>query len=315
MYIDNRDWGLYNQRLVNRGRIVTIFLKENVLNWKGELDRMNRGKRGSPYEYPNTIIWIGFGIKCIFHLGYRQLQGFMEDVCAFLNFSIPDFRTFWWRVNSMEKQGIRFNPIPKNRRINIAIDSTGLKLVNDGEYRTKKYKKIKNWAKFHAAIHEGTQEALNIIITKDNVGDCREFGSLLDPFADILNKVDADGAYDTNNAFEYCKEHGIYPGIPVKSNASLKRLGARRDAIGEQFGVPKRFGRPPNWVRRLSYEYKKNKQDEWRKNTNHGDRWGVEGFYSRFKRQFGEYVFSRKPGNVEKEIIAKTNLLNFYITS
>ena len=74
----------------------------------------------------------------------------------------------------MEKQGIRFNPIPKNRRINIAIDSTGLKLVNDGEYRTKKYKKIKNWAKFHAAIHEGTQEALNIIITKDNVGDCRD---------------------------------------------------------------------------------------------------------------------------------------------
>ncbi len=29
----------------------------------------------------------------------------------------------------------------------------------------------------------------------------------------------------------------------------------------------------------------------------------------------GEYVFSRKSGNVEKEIIAKTNLLNFYINS
>ncbi len=60
---------------------------------------------------------------------------------------------------------------------------------------------------------------------------------------------------------------------------------------------------------------KKNKQNECRKNTNNGDRWRVEGFYSRFKRQFGEYVFSRKSGNVEKEIIAKTNLQNFYITS
>ena len=108
MYVDNRDWSLYNQRLVNRGRIVTIFLKENALNWKDELDRMNRGKRGSPYEYPNTIIWIGFGIKCLFHLRYRQLQGFMEDVCTFLNFSIPDFRTFWWRVNN-EKHRLLFS--------------------------------------------------------------------------------------------------------------------------------------------------------------------------------------------------------------
>ena len=58
----------------------------------------------------------------------------------------------------------------------------------------------------------------------------------------------------------------------VKSNASLKELGARRDAIGEQFGVPKRFGRSPNWIRRLSCEDKKNKQNEWRGNTNHGDR-------------------------------------------
>jgi aminopeptidase C len=79
--------------------------------------------------------------------------------------------------------------------------------------------------------------------------------------------------------------------------------------------VPKRFGRPPNWARHLSCEDKKNKQNRWRKNTSHGDRLGVEGFYSRFKRQFGKYVFSRKSGNVEKEIIAKTNLLNFYITS
>ena len=65
---------------MNKGRIVTIFLKENVLNWKDELDRMNKRKKMSAYEYPNTIIWIGFGIKCLFHLGYGQLQRFMEDI-------------------------------------------------------------------------------------------------------------------------------------------------------------------------------------------------------------------------------------------
>lgn len=309
-----RNWNLYNRQLINRGRLVTLFLKENSLDWQKELEKINLSKRGSPYTYPNTIIWIGFGIKCVLHMGYRQLQGFMEDICKLLKFSIPNFRTFWWRIEKMEKQGVKFN-IPKNdSRINVAIDSTGLKLVNDGEYRTMRYKKTKSWIKLHAAVREKTGESLNIIITKDNIGDCKEFIPLLNPLAKMVDKVDTDGAYDTNKNFEYCKEHSLYPGIPVKANASLKRLGTRRNAIGEQFGVPKRYGRPPNWLRTLSRKDKKNKQDEWRKKINHGDRWAVEGFYSRFKRQFGEYLFSKKIDNIEKEAIMKANILNIFIT-
>ncbi len=155
------------------------------------------------------------------------------------------------------------------------MDSTGIKLVNDGEYRTKNYKKIKSWAKLHVAVGEETGEALNIIVTKDNVGDCREFVPLLEPISRMANKVDADGAYDTNSNFEYCKTHGLYPGIPVKSNASFRGMCARRDAIGEQFKVPKRFGRPPDRIRHMSCKEKKEKQDEWRKDIKHGARWAV----------------------------------------
>ena len=32
----------------------------------------------------------------------------------------------------------------------------------------------------------------------------------------------------------------------------------------------------------------------------------VGGFYSRFKRQFGEYVFSKKSEDIEREIVIKT---------
>jgi hypothetical protein len=80
--------------LVNKGRIVTIFLKEAGLNWKEEVIELNKKKHGRSYKYPNTIIQIGFGINCTLRLGYRQLQGFIEDMCRFLNFSMPDFRTF-----------------------------------------------------------------------------------------------------------------------------------------------------------------------------------------------------------------------------
>jgi hypothetical protein len=67
----------------------------------------------------------------------------------------------------------------------------------------KKYKKKKDWVKFHAVIHEGAQEALNIIIMKDNVGNCREFVPLLYPFADSL-------AYQ-NDLEGRQIGHGVYP--------------------------------------------------------------------------------------------------------
>ncbi len=315
MYEDNRNWSLYNQQLVNRGKTLTLFLKEKTINFKEELENLNKGKQGSPYQYPMTLIWIGFAIKCVYHLGYRQLQGHMEEVCQLINFKIPDFRTFWWRVDKMEKQGVKFN-VPKGKKIAVAVDSSGLKIVNDGEYRTKKYKKMKDWVKFHASVNEETNEALTVVITNDNVGDCREFTTLLDPIVKITDKVDADGAYDSNQDFEYCKRNGLRAGIPVRSNASIKGLGARCDAIRDQFGIDRkmRWGRPPNWLRNLSLSRKKEVQDEWRKKTKHGDRWSVEGFYSRFKRQYGEFVFSKKQKNVYNEVVMKTNILNMFIT-
>ena len=299
--------------MVNRGRILTLFLKDTSLNFDKELRDMNRGKRGKPYEYPNVLIWAGFAIKCVFHQGYRQLQGFMEDICKSLGTIIPDFRTLWWRIDHMSKQGVKFN-VPRDTKISIAVDSTGLKLVNDGEYRTKKYKKVKSWAKFHTAANEATGEAVNLVITKDNVGDCREFKRIIEPVAKITEKVDTDKAYDTEENFEYCDGKGIYPGIPVKLNASPKGKGPRRDAVRLQLGLHRGPGRPPKDRRDLPRTEREANQKEWSDSTGHGYRWVIEGFYSRFKRLFGEYVFSRKRKNVEKEVVMKTNLLNLFIT-
>ena len=299
--------------MVNRGKVLTLFLQDASLNFEKELREMNKGKRGKPYEYPNILIWAGFAIKCVFRQGYRQLQGFMEDVCRSLGTVIPDFRTVWWRIDQMSKQGVRFN-VPKGRKIAIAVDSTGLKLVNDGEYRTKKYKKVKDWAKFHTAVNEATGEAVNLVITKDNVGDCREFGKIVEPVARITEKVDTDKAYDTDENFKYCERKGIVPGIPVKLNASPNGVGPRREAVKLQLGLRSGPGQPPRDGHYLSTTEKETNQKEWSDGTGHGYRWVVEGFYSRFKRSFGEYVFSRKRENVEKEVVMKTNLLNLFIT-
>lgn len=271
---------------------------------------MNKRKRGGKYEYPDSIVYAGFNIKCLFHLGYRQLQHFMEDVCAFLEFPIPNFRTFWWRIDVMERQGLKFN-LPTDRKMDVAVDSTGLKLENDGEYRTTKYGKRKVWAKMHANINIETNEAINIIITEDNVGDSKKFKPLIEPLKEHIDSVRADKGYDTSGDFRYCEKNGIKAIIPVRINASPSGRGARQKAIREQFDIP------PTHTRLNSFDKRKrreSRQKDWKEKAGYGFRWYVEGFYSRFKRILGEYVFSRKWKNIEKEIITKVNILNLFVT-
>jgi ADP-heptose:LPS heptosyltransferase len=85
---DLRNWKNINQQLVDRGKEITIFINQKDMDWTEELQKLNNGKRGAPYEYPNTLIFAGIAIKCLQHKGYRQLQGFIEDLSKFLNFDL-----------------------------------------------------------------------------------------------------------------------------------------------------------------------------------------------------------------------------------
>ena len=308
MYVDNREWNMYNRQLYSRGKVLTLFLRKEDLDFEEELRKMNKEKEGRRYKYPNLIVMAGFSIKCLFHLGYRQLQSFMEDICISLRFKIPNFRTFWWRIDVMERQKLNFN-LPEGKRLDIAIDSTGLKLANDGEYRTTKYGKRKVWVKMHANINIRTNEAVNIIITKDNVGDCKKFRPLIEPLKEHVVSIRGDKGYDTVGDFDYCKKNNIRAIIPVKINASPKRKGARQEAVREQFCIPPTHAKLSLFDRLTR---RQSKQKNWKRREKYGLRWFVEGFYSRFKRIFGEYVFSRKWGNIEKEIVVKVNILNLF---
>ena len=49
-----RDWKVTNERLVVRGEFLLDL--EWVKSWDKELDEMNNGKRGHPYEFPESLI-------------------------------------------------------------------------------------------------------------------------------------------------------------------------------------------------------------------------------------------------------------------
>ena len=64
----------------------------------------------------------------------------------------------------------------------------------------------------------------------------------------------------------------------------------------------------------MGRDYRTEKQHEWKEKFHYGKRWMVEGAYAKFKGMFGEYVFSKKPAMINKEIDTKLYLYNMTIS-
>ena len=66
-----RDWRKVNQTYVERATFYLDF--KWVQSWSSELAKMNLGKRGTPYQFPNSLIklqavWLNF-------FSYRGAEG------------------------------------------------------------------------------------------------------------------------------------------------------------------------------------------------------------------------------------------------
>ena len=76
-FIDNRDWRLYNERLVKRGEYFLAL--DFVENWDKELANMNADKIGAPYRFPTTMI----ELQALWHakrVPYRTIEGMTRDL-------------------------------------------------------------------------------------------------------------------------------------------------------------------------------------------------------------------------------------------
>jgi len=71
---DKRDWYSYNEALVRRGELE---LDSSVVEeWNMELKKRNDGKVGEPYHYPESYIRLLAFVRLLFHMPYRQTEGF-----------------------------------------------------------------------------------------------------------------------------------------------------------------------------------------------------------------------------------------------
>ena len=295
------NWPSYNQSLVRRGEILLGF--DVIDNWDSELEEKNKAKVGEPFHYPNTFLLILGYAKAYFHLPYRQTEGITQAHSKGKVSSIPDYTTISRRVNRLDikiKDVDNKNKQFKDEYIVIAIDSTGIKVTNRGQWMREKWKAgNKGYLKIHIAVNVKTKKILSIKVTNDeHVHDSKALPELVeniiksDGMTTAIGKLLGDDAYDGNEIFRCLVDNGILPCIKVRMNA---KVGWKK---GNFFG-------------NLSVLAQRNDLQKWKDGVSYGQRWWIaETVFSCLKRMFGEYVYSVRLKNKIQEMMLKASLYN-----
>jgi hypothetical protein len=224
------NWSVYNQSLVRRGEILLGF--DVINNWDTELKEMNQGKIGEPFHYTNTFLLLLGHAKAYFHLPYRQTEGIAQAHAKGKLPSIPDFTTINRRINRLDikiKDTTDSSNKSKDEYIVIAIDSTGTKVTNRGQWMRDKWhiKNKKGYLKIHVAVNVKTKKILSMKVTDEHVHDGKVLPELVENIiksGDMVSigKLFGDGAYEGNDIFRYLGDNGIQPCIKVRKNARIR---------------------------------------------------------------------------------------------
>jgi len=291
VYVDNRDWPRYNEALVARGE---IFLGlDAVEEWEQELKGMNRGKEGARFMFSDGFITLLTFIRLLFHLPYRQTEGFVTALSKHIeHLAAPDYSTLNKRVNKLKVPLPLEDMQPDDEPLTIAVDASGIKVANSGDWIRRVWKKRKGYLKVHVAVDVKSKKIAALKVTREKTGDNRMFKPLVKTVmkARRVRRVLADGAYDARVNFNFLAQHGVDAVIRVRKSSVARSRGSvpRKLAVAEQLE---------------SYP-------AWRLRHGYGFRWRAEGVFSVWKRVFGEYASAKKYWNMVKEMLLKASLYN-----
>ncbi|CAK2766625.1 transposase [Vibrio crassostreae] len=244
------NWAKYNKALCKRGS-VTFWIDDSAVDaWRC---KTHHGKRGRGFQYSDTAIETALMIKEIFSLPLRALQGFIDSIFELLEVPLtsPDYTCISKRSKTVQ---IKYRNKSRGTIRHIAIDSTGLKVFGEGEWKVKKHgaEKRRTWRKLHLAVDVETHEAISAEVSLVSVGDSEVLPTLLNPLRRRIDTVSADGAYDTKSCHETLKNKGSAPLIPPRKNAALWEDGHPRNEAVKAL----KNGTIAEWKSESGYHYR-----------------------------------------------------------
>ncbi len=130
----------------------------------------------------------------------------------------PDYTSVSKRAKSVN---VSFKTFTRGEIAHLVIDSTGLKVFGEGEWKVKKHgqERRRIWRKLHLAVDSNTHEIICANLSLNNVTDSEAFPGLIRQTHRKIRAASADGAYDTQLCHDELRRKKISALIPPRKGA------------------------------------------------------------------------------------------------
>lgn len=299
------NWPAYNQGLKQRGSL-TLWLSDEVAQqWYHQGQR----QKGGRVIYANACILLLLTLKVRFKLPFRQLEGFACSLMTLLqvDLRIPNYSQICRRQKGLPVP-IGLSKALLGEPVHLVIDSSGLKVYGEGEWKVRQHGvgKGRTWRKLHLAVDEQTGQIMAHQLTEKQTDDASQLPELVEKIQQRgvqVNKVGADGSYDTFDTYQYLIKAKMEPIIPPRMNAAwwvdphdvlLDHPGNRALEHIDQGGL--------NVSRK-----------QWKQQLGYHRRSKAENAFFRWKTIHGPGMYARKIHNQQTEAAIKVAVLNRFI--
>lgn len=272
-----RNWSEYDRALVQRGSLTVWVSDDFEKTWF----YCGPTQRGSQFDYSAQAIEVMLTMKNVYHLPNRATEGFIRSLFALLaiTLSVPDHTTISRRGKTLKVC------LPKRARgnLDIVMDSTGLKIYGEGEWKVRTHGKSKRrtWRKLHLSVDRKSGEIQAAELTEAGISDDTKAEAMLMQIEQPINSVAADGSYD---------KRCVYKSLHKHAPAAKVLIPPRKDARIWQHGNTKaeRLKRDEN----LRY-IRKHGRTAWKHDSGYHARSLAETAMFRIKTIFGDQLSAR----------------------
>ena len=278
-----KNWSEYNKALIKRGSL-TLWISEDIKEWW-------HGKGHDIYSGKAIETMLNF--QAAYHLTLRETTGFVRSIFQLMSIdlSVPDYSTISRRAKDLNV-ALR---VTQKKITDMILDSTGLKVFGEGEWKVRKYgwSKRRTWKKIHIGI-DSLGEIRAVAVTGNDTHDSSVVDDILSQEQAAINDFYGDGAFDTLKAYQLLLSRGITGiHIPPQKNAKIK----------DNSDHPR-----DNNLRAIQ----ESTREQWKNSSGYHKRSLVETLMYRFKTTFGDHMSSRTDDRQKNEVLVKCNILNVF---
>jgi hypothetical protein len=285
-----RNWREYNKALVSRGSL-TLWIDTRATNtW---LDHDCPARRGRRRTYTDATICCALLLRETYHLPLRSTEGFVHSVLRLMNVDLPTphYSTLSRRARLLS---IHLSAHHDKQIKHLVIDSTGLKVYGEGEWKVRTHgpDKRRTWRKLHISMDAATHLITAALVTNKDELDRNTLPGLLEQTQWEVERVCADGAYDFEQCYRAIQKHQARALIPPRRDAIIRGKSPFEQRDENLRGI-RRLGR-----------------QQWKHKSTYHRRSLVETAFFRLKTLFSDRLRSHRTDTQATEAIIRCEAMN-----